>query len=35
MAPRTSGFSRRDFLGGLIGVAAVSSLPGSSRLLGA
>ena len=35
MAPRTSGFSRRDFLGGLIGVAAVSSLPGSSRLLAA
>lgn len=35
MAPRTSGFSRRDFLGGLIGVTAVSSLPGSSRLLAA
>ena len=35
MAPRTSGFSRRDFLGGLLGVAAVQSLPGSSRLLAA
>ncbi len=34
MAPRLSGMSRRDFLGGMIGVAAVSSLPGSARIPG-
>src|ERR1700741_1858079 len=27
MAPRLSGFSRREFLGGLIGAGAVSALP--------
>jgi beta-glucosidase len=31
MAPRTFGVSRREFLGGLIGAAAVSSLPVSAR----
>jgi len=35
MAPRMLGFSRRDFLGGMIGAAAVSSFPGAARLLGA
>jgi beta-glucosidase len=35
MAPRTFGISRRDFLGGMIGVTAVSSLAGSARILGA
>ncbi len=35
MAPRMFGMSRRDFLGGMIGVAAVSALPGSARMLGA
>jgi len=34
MAPRTYGFSRRDILGGLLGAAAVSSLPASARGLG-
>jgi beta-glucosidase len=34
MAPRMYGFSRRDFLGGLLGAAAVSSLPASARGLG-
>jgi hypothetical protein len=29
------GISRRDFLGGMIGAAAVSSLPGAGRVLGA
>jgi beta-glucosidase len=33
MAPRTCGFSRRDFLGGLLGAAAVSAFPGSPHLL--
>jgi beta-glucosidase len=33
MAPRTSGFSRREFLGGLLGAAAVSSLPVSAGAL--
>jgi len=32
MAPRTSGFSRRNFLGGLIGAAAASALPASARM---
>jgi beta-glucosidase len=31
MAPRMLGMSRRDFLGGLIGAAAASSLPASAR----
>jgi len=31
MAPRMLGVSRRDFLGGLVGAAAVSSLPASAR----
>jgi len=31
MAPRMLGVSRRDFLGGLLGAAAVSSLPASAR----
>jgi beta-glucosidase len=35
MAPRTFGMSRRGFLGGMIGVAAVSSLPGARRMVGA
>jgi beta-glucosidase len=35
MAPRLSGLSRRDFLGGMIGVAAVSSLPAFARIPGA
>ena len=35
MAPRTFGISRRDFLGGLVGAAAISSFPGSARMLGA
>jgi beta-glucosidase len=34
MAPRTFGFPRRDFLGGLIGVAALSTLPACARPLG-
>jgi beta-glucosidase len=34
MAPRMYGFSRRDFLGGLLGAAAVTSLPASARGLG-
>jgi beta-glucosidase len=34
MAPRTSGFSRRDFLGGLLGAAAVSAFPRSRLLAG-
>jgi len=34
MAPRTFGMSRRGFLGGLIGAAAVTSLPGSARAFG-
>jgi len=33
MAARVVGISRRDFLGGLIGAAAVSSLPASARFL--
>jgi beta-glucosidase len=33
MAPRTNGFSRREFLGALLGAAAVSSLPVSARAL--
>ena len=35
MAPRIFGISRREFLGGMIGVAAVSSLPGAGRMFGA
>jgi beta-glucosidase len=31
MAPRMYGFPRRDFLGGLLGAAAVSSVPASAR----
>ena len=34
MAPRMFGVSRRDFLGGLLGAAAVSSLPASTRSFG-
>lgn len=34
MAPRTFGMSRRDFLGALIGTAAVSAFPVSARVLG-
>jgi len=33
MAPRMFGMTRRDFLGGMIGVAAISSLPASARVL--
>jgi len=33
MAPRMFGISRREFLGGMIGAAAVTSLPASARLL--
>jgi beta-glucosidase len=35
MAPRTYGITRRDFLGALIGTAAVSAFPASVRLFGA
>ena len=35
MAPRTSGISRRDFLGSLLGAAAVSTLPSVTRAFGA
>jgi len=34
MAPRLFGISRRDFLGGLIGAAAIGSVPASVRMLG-
>jgi beta-glucosidase len=34
MAPRLFGISRRDFLGGLIGAAAIGSVPASARMLG-
>jgi beta-glucosidase len=33
MVPRTNGFSRREFLGGLLGAAVVGSLPVSARAL--
>lgn len=33
MVPRASGFSRREFLGGLLGAAVVGSLPVSARAL--
>ena len=33
MAPRTYGMSRRDFLGGVIGMAVASALPGAARTL--
>ena len=33
MAPRMFGMTRSDFLGGMIGVAAISSLPASARVL--
>jgi beta-glucosidase len=35
MAPRIFGMSRRDFVGSLLGAAAVSALPASSRVLAA
>jgi len=35
MVPRTFGISRRDFLGGMIGAAAIGTLPGVGRALGA
>jgi beta-glucosidase len=34
MAPRAYGISRRDFLGGLMGAAAIGALPVSARMLG-
>jgi beta-glucosidase len=34
MAPRTFGMSRRDFLGALIGTAAVGAFPASARVFG-
>jgi len=35
MAPRTSGMSRRDFIGGVLGAAAIGAVPVSARSLGA